>query len=85
MSSHKGLCKAVIRNTYEVSVSSYFYQEVSDLCPRSAPVGCLVILDAEMEFIAYVSAGKADVLVKILNAAEERAPDHYGGCESEDV
>ena len=85
MNSHKGLCKAMVRNTYEASVSSYFYQEVSDLCPGSAPAGCLVILDAEMEFIAYVSAGKADVLVKILNAAEEYAPDHYGGCESEDV
>lgn len=59
--------------SYETWVTAYPPEKVDDLLARdgkTCPPGWLVIVDAEMDLVAFVPEEMADDVVAALNAAE---------------
>lgn len=71
--------KVLVRNTYEADLSVCEYKDEVDTCQRAGvgpcPEGCLVLVDAEGDFVAYVPRKTAPALAAILSWAEDAAPD----------
>ena len=68
----------LVANTYEAALSVCEYKDEVDTCRRAGvgpcPEGCLVLVDAEGDFVAYAPKAKALALAAILSWAEDAAP-----------
>lgn len=69
---HQPVVPSLIMNTYETEVSVVKYEEYDDMIGKYGPCppGCVPIIDAEMDLVAFVPADKAHAIASILNGLD---------------